>query len=239
MVLLSGVSLLLANAFAGFGFISPPSTWRRSPGSAGVSRPTSIQSAATATAEAGTAVDEKLLGIWRYSGGAYEIRETDGRLFFIEHVSGELQPEGEWLLADLPTAGTIRLKLTENGELVSNFKVLGTEVWGDTITAVKDWETLTGNAKALHDMLKTLEFEGSAANGGVVVVVDGHQRPVDLRISSEEAGSADLGDSIVAAQSAAAEVSQNAQTEKLRELYAVHFQQAPLAVQEVREPGGR
>jgi len=186
-----------------------------------------VTSPMRAAASASSASPEPaIVGAWRYAGGAYEIRQTGGKLFFHEHVSGELRPEGDWLVAELPTAGTIRLKLSEAGsEVLSNFKQIGTSEWGDTIAAVKEWEALTSKTKELNAKLETLRFEGTVADGGVAVTVDGHQRPVDLRISPEVAAAKDLGSLIAEAQSSAAKASHEATTESLRELYASHFGQ--------------
>lgn len=182
--------------------------------------------AAAVAAATDAVVDERLLGAWRYAGGAYEIANSDGRLIFKEHVTGELKQEGEWLVAELPTAGTIRLKLTAEGdqtEVLSEFKSIGNETWGEPITAVSEWQTLEKRTEMLEKALLSMKFEGSVAGGSVVVTVDGNQRPLGLKLAPNASQSPDLGKLIVEAHDQASEASLDAMTERLRELYAGHF----------------
>jgi len=182
--------------------------------------------------------DERLLGTWRYGGGAYEIRRTaEGRVVFSENgLAGELRPKDGWLVAELPPAGTIQLKLNASGtELVSNFRPTDSGAWGDTITAIREWASLSSAAGRLERDLDSLEFEGSAANGSVVVVVNGRQRPIALRISPDTAAGKELGPLVREAHSAAVDESLDAMTEKLRQLYATHLSgQTAVPAQEVQ-----
>lgn len=183
-----------------------------------------------AAASVADASDDRYLGAWRYAGGAYEIRRTDGKLFFHENVFGELVQKGEWLEAELPPAGTIRLKLSEDGtEVKSNFKATGGDAWADTIYAVQEWETLNRRSQTLNGNLAVLEFEGASSDGEVVVVVDGKQRPTSVRISPSAASSKDLGDRLIEAHDLASEMSLSNTTEMVRELYAAHFAARPVS----------
>ncbi|CAE8663931.1 unnamed protein product [Polarella glacialis] len=183
---------------------------------------TQVQGAADAEVPGGFA--DRLLGAWRYQNGAYEIKMVDGKLYFQEaNMAGQLSEQGEWLVAELPASGTIRLKLDAEGSVVSNFKVAGTEEWGDSITAVKEWETLGTKASALEKELDLMHFESASADGSVVVEVDGRQRPASLRISPEAASASDLGARILEANNQAAAASLAAMSERLRELYATHL----------------
>jgi len=170
--------------------------------------------------------DERLRGAWRYSKGAYDILAEDGKLYFQElQLKGELQPEGEWLVAKLAGAGTIRLKLHGAGdEVLSNFKVPDSQDWGEDVVAVSEWGSLSTKATDLESQLDALEFTGAAADNAVVVTVDGRQRPKGVQLSAEAAARvADLGPLVEQAYASAAEASMAASTEKLRELYAGHF----------------
>ena len=143
--------------------------------------------------------------VWRYIGGWYEIKKVDGKLFFRENnLQGELLPQDDWLVAELPPSGTIRLKLGSSGEeVLSNFKPADADAWGDTITALREWESLTDRTETLKGTLQTATFEGTA--DGVTVTVDGRQRPVALSISEEAAGQRQLGALIREAHSSAVE----------------------------------
>lgn len=186
---------------------------------------------AEAEAEAEPACDKRLLGAWRYPQGGYSIRSQGSRIYFIEHgMIGELKEADGWFLAELPPAGIIRLKLADSGKHVeSNFKAANDDKWGDTITAVREWETLGAKAAALKEELATLKFTGNST--GVILSVDGRQRPVALEISPEAAAAGDLGSRIMEAQRAATADSLAGMTEKLRELYAQHFGSMPVDAQ--------
>mmetsp|Transcript_68861 Transcript_68861/g.177405 ORF Transcript_68861/g.177405 Transcript_68861/m.177405 type:complete len:224 (+) Transcript_68861:61-732(+) len=180
----------------------------------------------TRAAAEGTASNDALIGTWRYSGGAYKIGQSnDGKLLFRENaLQGELKSDGDWLTADLPPAGTIRLKASDvGGKVVSNFKTANTDMWGDTVTALREWETLQQRTANLENELKGLVFEGKAADGGVVISLDGQQRPTAVQLSPEAAKAPNLSDLIKEAHDQATEASMDAMTEKLRQLYAEHF----------------
>eukprot|EP00929_Paragymnodinium_shiwhaense_P000728 TRINITY_DN100963_c0_g1_i1.p1 TRINITY_DN100963_c0_g1~~TRINITY_DN100963_c0_g1_i1.p1 ORF type:complete len:243 (+),score=63.44 TRINITY_DN100963_c0_g1_i1:73-801(+) len=215
-------------AFVGSPGVNPRSA-HTSRGAPSVVRHAEEAAAPAATAAAADASDDRYLGAWRYAGGAYEIRRTDGKLFFHENVFGELVPKGEWLEADLPPAGTIRLKLSADGNnVLSNFKATDGEAWADTITAVREWETLNRRASDLEGRLKALQFEGASGDGSVVVSVDGKQRPTAVKISPSAASSKDLGALLKEAHAAATETSLSDTTEMVRELYAAHFAARPV-----------
>mmetsp|Transcript_32120 Transcript_32120/g.75417 ORF Transcript_32120/g.75417 Transcript_32120/m.75417 type:complete len:262 (-) Transcript_32120:215-1000(-) len=187
----------------------------------------SSDSAAAPESPAGEASDdEKIVGSWRYVAGVYEIRQQDGKLFFQEHVGGELiQQEDGWYEAVLQNAGTIRLRLHESGDkVVSRFKPAdGDGDFGDEIEAVKEWETLESRTSFLEKELQMLEFTGSAADGAVVITMDGQQRPKDLQISKEAAAMGNLGSLVQQAHAEALEASLEGMTEKLRRLYTSHL----------------
>ena len=162
--------------------------------------------------------------VWRYIGGWYEIKNVDGKLYFRENnLQGELVAQDDWLVAELPPSGTIRLKLGPSGEeVLSNFKPADAEAWGDTITALREWESLTTRTEQLKGQLSGATFEGTA--NGVTVTVDGRQRPVDLKISEEAASqAAKLATLIKEAHASAVDRSLEGMTENLQELYASHF----------------
>eukprot|EP00930_Biecheleria_cincta_P066512 TRINITY_DN5264_c0_g1_i1.p1 TRINITY_DN5264_c0_g1~~TRINITY_DN5264_c0_g1_i1.p1 ORF type:complete len:233 (+),score=47.84 TRINITY_DN5264_c0_g1_i1:144-842(+) len=165
---------------------------------------------------------EQIVGAWRYIGGAYAIKESDGQLVFHENnLQGELRPEAGWLVADLPPAGTIRLRM--NGDdVLSNFKPTNSE-WGEDVTALREWKSLSDKTVALDQKLDSLSFMGKSLNGAVVVTVDGRQRPSGLKISDEAANSQQLGSLIVEAHNKAVQKSMTSMTERLREVYAAHF----------------
>ncbi|CAE7548882.1 unnamed protein product [Symbiodinium microadriaticum] len=166
-----------------------------------------------------------LVAVWRYIGGWYEIQESEGKLYFQENnLQGELVEQDGWLVAELPPAGTIRLKLGDSGEeVLSNFKPADAEKWGDTITALKEWESLTSRVESLYSDLDSSEFEGTAMDGEVKVKVNGRQRPVDLSFSKAASTSKALAASIAEAHSSAVDQSMEAMTARLQELYASHF----------------
>lgn len=96
------------------------------------------------------------------------------------------------------------------------------DTWGDTITALREWESLTARTDALKSTLSESTFEGSV--DGVTVTVDGRQRTVDLKISDAAASKGSkLGTLIKEAHSDAVDRSLEAMTENLQELYASHF----------------
>ena len=96
------------------------------------------------------------------------------------------------------------------------------DTWGDTITALREWESLTSRTDALKSTLSESTFEGSV--DGVTVTVDGRQRTVDLKISDSAASKGSkLGTLIKEAHSDAVDRSLEAMTENLQELYASHF----------------
>ena len=161
----------------------------------------------------------KLEDVWRYIGGWYEIKNIEGKLYFRENnLQGELVAEGDWLVAELPPSGTIRLKLGDSGnEVLSNFKPSDAD-WGETITALREWDSLTERTENLHGALGSATFQG--VSNGVTVTVDGRQRPVGLSI---ETSSPKLGQHIKEAHESAVEQSVEAMTENLQELYASHF----------------
>eukprot|EP00931_Biecheleriopsis_adriatica_P065703 TRINITY_DN40195_c0_g1_i1.p1 TRINITY_DN40195_c0_g1~~TRINITY_DN40195_c0_g1_i1.p1 ORF type:complete len:254 (-),score=32.27 TRINITY_DN40195_c0_g1_i1:108-812(-) len=179
----------------------------------------------SATAEAVVEASSPLESTWRYVGGVYDIKKSDGKLSFHENnLQGELREEGEWLVADLPPAGSIRLKINAAGtEITSNFKPAGNEAWGDTIVAIKEWDSLNHKTRALDSELDTLEFEGTAMEGGVVVTLNGRQRPIALKLSEDAAAANNLGALLVEAHSDATEKSLTGMTERLRTMYASHF----------------
>jgi len=183
---------------------------------------------------------ERLLGVWRYGGGAYEIRQSDGKMMFLENnLAGALQPDGEWLMADLPPAGSLKLKLGEGGNSVqSQFKPSDAKEWGETITAIREWESLASKANTLEQQLDAMEFTASAANGAVEVVLDGRQRPVALRLTPDAtADLSTLGTQIVEAHEKARRESLEEMTEELRRVYDSHFRgmaEVP-AAKEVKE----
>merc|ERR1712083_1027316 len=102
------------------------------------------------------------------------------------------------------------------GEVISNFRQNETESWGESVHAVREWPTLNSRAVALEQELETLEFEGSVADGGVTVALNGRQRPIALRIAPEAAIAENLGLLLVEAHANAFEASLNAMTEKLQ-----------------------
>jgi len=170
--------------------------------------------------------DEKLLGVWRYAGGAYEIRRSDGKTLFLENnLAGALQQDGEWLVTDLPPAGSIRLKVADDGSTVqSQFMPSDAKEWGDTITAIREWESLASKAAKLEQQLDTMEFKASSADGSVEVVVNGRQRPVALRLSPDStADLVALDRQIVEAHAEARRQSLDEMTEELRRVYDAHF----------------
>ena len=160
--------------------------------------------------------------VWRYIGGWYEVKKIDDKLYFRENnLQGELVAQDDWLVAELAPAGTIRLKLGPSGrEVLSNFKPADTDTWGDTITALREWESLTERTDALKTTLTGATFEGTV--DGVTVTVDGRQRPVNLQISQTSTGK-QLGQQIKEAHREAVGKSMEAMTENLQELYASHF----------------
>ena len=167
---------------------------------------------------------DALEDVWRYIGGWYEVKKIDGKLYFRENnLQGELVAQDDWLVAELPPSGTIRLKLGPSGqEVLSNFKPADTDTWGDTITALREWESLTARTDSLKSTLSESTFEGSV--DGVTVTVDGRQRTVDLKISDAAASKGSkLGTLIKEAHSDAVDRSLEAMTENLQELYASHF----------------
>eukprot|EP00438_Fugacium_kawagutii_P008958 Skav215554 [mRNA] locus=scaffold3091:211034:211654:- [translate_table: standard] len=164
-----------------------------------------------------------LENVWRYIGGWYEIKNIEGKLYFRENnLQGELVAQDDWLVAELAPAGTIRLKLGPSGrEVLSNFKPADTDAWGDTITALREWDSLTERTEALQGTLGGATFDGTA--DGVTVTVDGRQRPVDLKITEAAASGDRLAQLIKEAHSDAVDRSMEAMTENLQELYASHF----------------
>ena len=166
-----------------------------------------------------------LVAVWRYIGGYYEVKESDGKLYFHENnLQGELVEQDGWLVAELPPAGTIRLKLGDSGrEVLSNFKPADSDKWGDTITALREWESLTSRVETLYSDLDSSEFEGNAMDGEVVVKVNGRQRPTGLALSPKAASAPNLSASIKEAHSSAVGKSMEAMTARLQELYASHF----------------
>ena len=166
---------------------------------------------------------DALEDVWRYIGGWYEIKKSEDKLYFRENnLQGELVAQDDWLVAELAPAGTIRLKLGPSGrEVLSNFKPADTDTWGDTITALREWESLTERTDALKGTLSGATFDGTV--DGVTVTVDGRQRPVNLQISEASMDGAKLGQLIKEAHSEAVGRSMEAMTENLQELYASHF----------------
>jgi len=182
--------------------------------------------ASDAAAPASLLEDERLVGVWRYAGGAYEIRRSDGKTMFLENnLAGPLQADGEWLVTDLPPAGSIKLKINAEGTTVeSQFKSSETKEWGETITAIREWESLASKASKLEEQLDVMEFKASSANGEVEVVVNGRQRPVALRLSEDAAADlSTLGKQIVKAHEEARRQSLDEMTEELRRVYDAHF----------------
>eukprot|EP00933_Yihiella_yeosuensis_P026178 TRINITY_DN20303_c0_g1_i1.p1 TRINITY_DN20303_c0_g1~~TRINITY_DN20303_c0_g1_i1.p1 ORF type:complete len:263 (-),score=62.45 TRINITY_DN20303_c0_g1_i1:26-757(-) len=180
-----------------------------------------------AAEESSSASNEKLLGAWRYSRGAYYIKQDGDKLYFQEQtLMGELKSEGEWFVASLAPQGTIRLKFDDTGsQLLSNFKQANSDSWGEDIFAVREWATIASRANALEEALLQMRFEGSEADGDVVVTVDGKQRPVDVKISDKAASldSSKLSELVVDANKKASHESLGVMSEKLREMYAGHF----------------
>ncbi|CAE7799017.1 unnamed protein product [Symbiodinium sp. CCMP2592] len=172
-----------------------------------------------------SAAPNPLVAVWRYIGGWYEIQESEGKLYFQENnLQGELVEQDGWLVAELPPAGTIRLKLGDSGEeVLSNFKPADAEKWGDMITALKEWESLTSRVESLYSDLDSSEFEGTAMDGEVLVKVNGRQRPVALSLSKAASTSKALAASIEEAHQSAVDQSTEAMTARLQELYASHF----------------
>lgn len=84
------------------------------------------------------------VGTWRYLGGQYTISRTeDGTLLYTENgISGALNKEGDWLVAELDPHGTIRIKPSESQglsrDMDSNFRPAGAEAWGETKTAYRE-----------------------------------------------------------------------------------------------------
>merc|ERR1712048_1073007 len=108
----------------------------------------------------------------------------------------------------------------------------GAKSWGEITIAVKEWQTLARKTQELQQKLDSLEFEGTAAHGAVAVTVDGQQRPKSLSISSEAAErNEELGAWIREAQAKATKVSHDEMTEKLRELYASHFERTGVSAE--------
>ena len=207
------------------GFVQPIAAVRR-PGALKAMQATARHAESTQEKRAGAR--NALVAIWRYVGGWYEIKESEGKLYFQENnLQGELVEQDGWLVAELPPAGTIRLKLGDSGsEVLSNFKPADSEKWGDSITALKEWESLTARVEALYSDLDSSEFEGQAMDGEVVVKVNGRQRPIGLTLSSKAASTPTLGASIKEAHSSAVDKSMEAMTARLQELYASHFSAA-------------
>ena len=166
---------------------------------------------------------DALEDVWRYIGGWYEIKKIEDKLYFRENnLQGELVAQDDWLVAELAPAGTIRLKLGPSGrEVLSNFKPADTDTWGETITALREWDSLTKRTDALKGTLTGATFDGTV--DGVTVTVDGRQRPVNLQISEASMDGAQLGRLIKEAHSEAVGRSMEAMTENLQELYASHF----------------
>ena len=193
----------------------------RRPSSQAAMKTIAMRAESTPDAEA----PSPLVAVWRYIGGYYEIKESEGKLFFQENnLQGELVEQDGWLVAELPPAGTIRLKLGDSGsEVLSNFKPADSEKWGESITALKEWESLTSRVEALYRDLDGSEFEGAAMDGEVVVKVNGRQRPVGLTLSPKAASGSNLGSAIKEAHSSAVDKSMEVMTARLQELYAAHF----------------
>lgn len=82
-------------------------------------------------------------GTWRYVGGEYTIsRNEAGTLRYTENgISGDLNEEGDWLMAELPPYGTIRIRPGASTglsmDMDSSFMAAGSKEWGETKTAFR------------------------------------------------------------------------------------------------------
>mmetsp|Transcript_93480 Transcript_93480/g.166321 ORF Transcript_93480/g.166321 Transcript_93480/m.166321 type:complete len:409 (-) Transcript_93480:50-1276(-) len=91
------------------------------------------------------------VGLWYYDTGRYRVQcDEEGCLVFEEgEVQGKLIPDDEedesndWLVAELPDAGTIRIRRKASGffdnweEMESQFKNTGSDEWTDILTSRK------------------------------------------------------------------------------------------------------
>eukprot|EP00443_Scrippsiella_acuminata_P040796 CAMPEP_0115221288 /NCGR_PEP_ID=MMETSP0270-20121206/27889_1 /TAXON_ID=71861 /ORGANISM="Scrippsiella trochoidea, Strain CCMP3099" /LENGTH=159 /DNA_ID=CAMNT_0002635377 /DNA_START=56 /DNA_END=535 /DNA_ORIENTATION=- len=91
--------------------------------------------------------------------------------------------------------------------------------------ALDQWMALGRKGEELEKVLDSLEFEGTSADGGVTVVVNGRQRPVGVRLAENLAIAGDLGSLVVEAHNKAVEASMVEMTAKLQELYAEYFKE--------------
>lgn len=86
-----------------------------------------------------------------------------------------------------------------------------------------DWKALGKQGEALQKELVGLRFEGTAADGDVVIEVDGQQRPVGVRLAEGLEITGELGEDVAGAYAKAVEESTFEMTRRLRELYANFF----------------
>jgi len=107
--------------------------------------PTAPAKVAAASSEAKAA---DIVGMYHYGKGVYEIREIDGKLFFVEgDRQGALVADGEHLVATLLTPdkkswGTIRLRY-QAGTITSHFKKPGKILYGEKLVATKQVKSET------------------------------------------------------------------------------------------------
>lgn len=88
-------------------------------------------------------LSDPFVGNWRYPGGEYKIgRSQAGILTYTERdFSGTLNEVGDWMEAELPPHGTIRVRPGESvgisQDMESQFRPTGNNDWGETKTAYR------------------------------------------------------------------------------------------------------
>mmetsp|Transcript_58792 Transcript_58792/g.149203 ORF Transcript_58792/g.149203 Transcript_58792/m.149203 type:complete len:149 (-) Transcript_58792:140-586(-) len=90
------------------------------------------------------------------------------------------------------------------------------------------WSVMGKKAQELEQLLDTLVFNGTAADGGVVVEVNGRQKPVGLKLADSLDIDGDVGKHIQEAYAQAEAQSLEEMTHMLQELYATHFKDQPV-----------
>lgn len=105
--------------------------------------------------------------------------------------------------------------------LAQNRRLVATPLQARSVK--RNWETLGNRGKLLKEELADLSFEGTAADGGVVVAVDGQQRPMGLQLAENLTIAGDLGRLIEEAYSMAAQRSMSDMTRRVQELCAGFF----------------